>query len=419
MLKRIFYLFMLGLFSSPSYGLFAPPTDFNDLNVRIITVDTGRDLIASVGHIVLRLTNTKTGDDTSLSWGTYSYPPHWYIDFLSEPIMYWVDEVPVDALLMYYKSEKRSVFQNQLNLSVSQKQKLFQLVTHRLEPEKKYYVYHYIYNNCATIVRDLLNEALHGQLAEHTRNKLANLTLRSHMREIFIDRPWITFFLDLVSNSELERENNAWIEMFHPLMFYDHIQKIPQIDDSGQVIPGTKLFAATEVLIQGDRIPHTSNELFPWIISIGTLFLCFGFFLKYKESKFYPSFLSFYSTLWGLFAGFFGLFFIWGWVFSRQTILHHNVNLWIFWPTDFIFIFFGFRKYLRLFFRLYIQSHLLALFIYLSLYACGVFIQDVSNTAKFLCPLWIFYAFLLQNSLRKSIDETQQGSVNSMSDCPG
>ncbi|MBK7731494.1 MAG: DUF4105 domain-containing protein [Bacteroidales bacterium] len=58
--------------------------------------------------------------------------------------------------LQEYISEGRSVWSQKLNLTTTEKERLFLLINENLRPENVKYRYDFFYDNCATRVRDII-----------------------------------------------------------------------------------------------------------------------------------------------------------------------------------------------------------------------------------------------------------------------
>jgi len=94
-------------------------------------------------------------------------------------------------------------------------------------------------------------------------------------------------------------------------------------------------------------------------------------------------------------AGALGTLQVASWMFSRHTDLHHNANLWLFWPTDFLFVLVGWRSVrnalrrsikrrpiLSHSVRFYSGLHVMALITMVALRNMGFIQQDVDRVIQ-------------------------------------
>ena len=65
-----------------------------------------------------------------------------------------------ESFLFSYKVEERTVWEQKLNLTEAQKLALINLLANDYKPENRTYLYNFLYNNCATKVRDNLEKTL-------------------------------------------------------------------------------------------------------------------------------------------------------------------------------------------------------------------------------------------------------------------
>ena len=73
----------------------------------------------------------------------------------------------------------RTILFHELNLPESKKVILAKQLAWEVLPENSQYLYHHYNDNCATRLRDLIDQAVDGQFKQLT-NKAARFTLREH-----------------------------------------------------------------------------------------------------------------------------------------------------------------------------------------------------------------------------------------------
>jgi hypothetical protein len=270
---------------------------------------------------------------------------------------------------------------------------LLKILYKKLQPEQIYFWYDFFYNNCSTIPRDILNEVLDGQIQTHFESTPAELSLREYVRRNLNEWSIVAFFLDIILNSDVDGKISAWTEMFHPFMLQKYLNELPQFDDNGKAISGTHLLTEHHTVVQGGEYPSSPLNFFLSVLITGFLFLGAFLFLSWKRSPKATLVLGGYCIAFGIFSGFFGTVLLAGWLFSNHHMLHHNVNLFLFWPLDFVFIRIGVfflqesRFHLSKIWRIYTGLHLLALVSFVFAYFLNLFGQDLSNVVYFLSPL--------------------------------
>ncbi len=395
----LFFLFC----SVQSYSFFDPLPDPEHVRVSLLTVDIGPELPQSYGHTMLRVENQKTGEEYILNWGMYDFSePYLFVPrFLKGLLRYFVSESTFDSTIRYYHEyEKRSVYQDSLVLTTQQKDRLLRNISKRLEPENVYYWYEFFYNNCSTIPRDILNDALGGKIEERFTNVPATMDLRAYVRRDLNGWSIIPFFLDMMLNSDVDLKLNAWGEMFHPLMLQHYLSQLPQFDDVGNEIPHSHLLQDHHTVVEGGVYPKSSLNFFMCFFAVCLIVLLSIVLLFWKKHVYArPLWGSFYIA-WGLFSGFMGCVFLVGWFVTDHHMLQHNANLFVLWPFDFAFVYYGIcilknkNAVYKDIWSFLIYVHLLSIFIFYGLFAWGFFAQDVSNVAKYVASIAVlFYGF--------------------------
>lgn len=410
MIRSIFLLCLLSV-STQSFCFFDPLPDPENVKVSLLTVGVGSGIEKRYGHTILRVSDLKTGEEYLLNWGTFDFnQPNYVPRFLKGLLRYWVSESSFNwTIRQYNEYENRTVVEDSIQLSTEQKKQILKILSKRLQPEGVYFWYDFFYNNCSTIPRDILNEVLQGQIEAHFQKIPASMNLRAYVREGLHEWAIVSFFLDIILNSDVDKPITAWIEMFHPLMLQRYLSELPEYDEKGKALAGTKLLQEHHTVVAGGSYPKSPLNLFHIIFVLSLLSLISGGVLLWMKSDKAYKVLGAFSIAWGSFFGFHGLVLLAGWLFSDHHMLHHNANLLVLWPFDFAFVYFGLRllkegssflpdKKWNAFFI----AHLVCLFIFLVSYASGTFAQDVSNIAYFLAPPAGFFFILgLNLCLRK------------------
>jgi hypothetical protein len=158
LLKQLF-LFTLLISSINSFGQ-NPPLSKN-AQVSIITCDTGNESYSLFGHTALRITDIDNNLDVVYNYGAFDFAtPNFVAKFAKGDLQYFAIAHSFSDFIGQYTYEERSVFEQQLNIPATYKQKLFDNLNAVLASEQKYYTYKFIDKNCTSMVVDMLNKTL-------------------------------------------------------------------------------------------------------------------------------------------------------------------------------------------------------------------------------------------------------------------
>lgn len=134
--------------------------------VSILTCGSGDEMYSIFGHTAIRFTDQVNGLDVVYNYGMFDFStPNFYTKFINGNLLYNIGIENYNEFLATYKYYNRSINEQYLNLTLDQKQKIFDKIQHQLTTNERYYQYKFIDNNCTTKVVDLLNDVLVNPIA--------------------------------------------------------------------------------------------------------------------------------------------------------------------------------------------------------------------------------------------------------------
>lgn len=304
----IFPLFCLGQTLSPS------------ARVSVITCGKGDQIYSLFGHTALRVNDPDQGIDRVYNYGTFDFStPNFALKFVKGDLQYFVSVSSFNDFLYHYSYDERSVFEQVLQLSDKQEQKIFDELEQTLASDERFYTYKFIDRNCTTKVVDLLNDVL----GKRTIGKVGNTEMT--YREIiypefdgYFFEQWGTglFFGPKVDESATQ--------IFLPIELYQSINQAK--------INGKPLLAENKSWL----VFETPAPPFKWY---NNAFLYAGVLLLLVFWK-NDAFRTVYFTLFGLL----GIFFCVAGFYSFHEELQLNYNVLLVNPFLLLTAFFKMRK---------------------------------------------------------------------------
>ncbi|MBL4706662.1 MAG: DUF4105 domain-containing protein, partial [Flavobacteriales bacterium] len=190
-----------------------------DAKFSLITCDPGVEVYSLHGHSAIRVEDPLTNVDVVFNWGMFD-PGDSELDFsiaFSRGLLdYFLHAGPYDYFIEEYEYDKRAVNALELSLTIDQKRILWELLLDNNTPENKFYRYDFFFDNCATRIRDLL-EQTYGPSFKWTEHPDANqLTLRNTIDVGLADQPWSDFGIDLGLGSKVDVKATNSELMFLP-----------------------------------------------------------------------------------------------------------------------------------------------------------------------------------------------------------
>ena len=322
--------------------------DLNRIHFYLITIDVGNKVADNFGHTALRVIDEANNSDTVFNWGLFDISGgvvSFSYNFFKGIMNYRLGTATPAQEFAQYEGQRRTVWQDKINLNNQQKEILYRRLLWNIEPENVVYPYHYFFDNCTTRVRDYLDEALSGKIANSNIGVTGN-SFRDQVQSHYQSIGFISFSLDILMNSNIDRQVSAWEELFLPLSL--RLAMLDLVSDVAINGQRQKLLTDTEVVMAFPTPPAQADPYrLAAMVLLGPTLLLYLLLKKIPMSFFathsriglkVPGFsfrvLGILGLLTGLFSGIYGLLMLGSWFVSDHLDLHHNVNLLLFWPTD-------------------------------------------------------------------------------------
>jgi len=186
--------------------------------ISILTIGPGENLNDSFGHSGFRIKDTNLNIDVVFNYGTYNFnTPNFYLKFARGKLLYKIDSNNFKPFYNYYVKQNRSIIEQQLNLTKSEKQELFNYLLTNSKPENQEYLYDFLFDNCATRIRDVLVTVLGDKLTykEDTLEK-KSFTFRELIQKNVYWNSWGSFGMDIAIGAVVDRKATEWEYQFLP-----------------------------------------------------------------------------------------------------------------------------------------------------------------------------------------------------------
>jgi len=228
MIKRLTLLLLIITIGIKAMGQELSPL----AKVSILTMEPGHEeLFAAFGHSAILIQDKKLGIDKVYNYGTYYFTdPYFYLNFAGGDLRYGLSVTSYQKFQRYYAYFNRQIKAQQLNLSPTQIQEVFNYLENNAKPENYRYQYDYYYNNCATKIRDVFIEVLGDDLKmPENYSKTPNKSFR-HLNDDYIEEefPWGKLGIDLCLGLPIDKVASDYEYMFLPDYIFEAF-KVAQI----------------------------------------------------------------------------------------------------------------------------------------------------------------------------------------------
>ncbi len=127
--------------------------------VSVLTCDKGNELHSLFGHTAIRILDPVNDFDAIYNFGYFDFKtPNFYLKFVKGDMKYFVAVDDFQNFMTEYVYYQRGVYEQELNISQVEKQKIFNNLNQILQSNERFYTYKFIDRNCTTMVADLLEK---------------------------------------------------------------------------------------------------------------------------------------------------------------------------------------------------------------------------------------------------------------------
>ncbi|MEZ4874024.1 MAG: DUF4105 domain-containing protein [Flavobacteriaceae bacterium] len=322
------FLFLLNEISvAQSYSL------SEDAEISIITIGPGKNLYDKFGHCAFRVKDEANNIDWAYNYGTYDFnTPNFYTKFAQGKLNYTLSVSYFQPFLEMYEEENRWVKQQVLNLSYSEKNDLFHYLQNNAKPENKEYLYDFLYDNCATKIRDVLVSVLGKKLHYNDSFVTQPYTFRQLIQKNVPVNSWGSLGMDIAIGAVVDQPATPWEYQFLPQYVYEAAATATLSAKEGT----EPLISKTATLFSNSPKEEKNNfflsPLFVFgCISLLILFITFKDLKNNRRSRYLDGIL-FFTT------GILGIFMLLLWFATDHSTTANNYNiLWAFPLSLFLF----------------------------------------------------------------------------------
>ncbi len=266
-----------------------------DLHFSLLTVKPrSNEVYTLFGHTALRMHDSAENLDVVFNWGTFSFDePNFIFRFLKGETDYFLSLSDYDSFCSSYEYSQSTVIEQELNLTSEQKTELFSLLDENYRTENREYRYNFLFDNCTTRVRDLIEIVCKDNLQYPAQGE--KTTLRTLIHSCTDPYPWLTFGIDLLVGSGADSLVYLRQELFLPEGLMNVLDQTT-VARNGQT---QSIVLSKETIIDTGEEPVSASHFWthPMTLGICLFILCIAFAYwmirtkRYNQSLFYVIFL--------------------------------------------------------------------------------------------------------------------------------
>lgn len=283
--------------------------------VSILTVGTADASHSLYGHTALRIKDETKNIDLVYNYGMFDFStPNFMFKFVKGDLQYYAAAYPYDDFEYSYRVENRSIYEQVLNLSITEKESLINKLNVSLSSNDKFYTYKFIDRNCTTKVIDVVNGVLEDQPI--VKHNIDSKTYRDVLFPYVENHFYQKLGINIIFGHRVDEQATI---MFLPLDLFDNLKVT--------AYKNQPLVKETDVIFEANR-----PSAFSFLDSIYSLIVVLLLFVLIKKKTMQVTYFLILGAI-GLLFSLIGLYSL------HQEVLW-NYNVLLFNPLFLVLIFF-------------------------------------------------------------------------------
>jgi hypothetical protein len=323
----------------------------------VLTCSPGSDLYSLFGHSAFRLQDTLGGEpvDIVFNYGVFdAFDDGFYVKFARGKLDYRLQAEYFKNFLHGYALEGRGVWEQELNLTPLQKQRLFELLQENVQEENCVYRYDFFMDNCSSRIRDMIMRATASEPTDRLRFRYVPLdtlmalsgtkfkhpckegtTYRQAIQKYLDYQPWSDFGIDIALGRPCDRVIGDFGFMFLPDSLLRELEAAE--------IDGQKLCEPPVEILPNKTSFSISISTSPLVVFTCWLVIHVCFFFRRKMN---PVFFKVSSQVLLVVTGITSLLVLFLWFLTDHTTTQQNWNL--LWASPFnLILLLRYKKWMR------------------------------------------------------------------------
>ncbi|CAM3113825.1 lipoprotein N-acyltransferase Lnb domain-containing protein [Flavobacterium frigoris] len=316
LLKKI-TLFLLFV-TTVSTAFAQTPILSENARVSVLTCGTGNESYSLFGHTAIRISDPNQFIDLVYNYGAFDFnTPNFVAKFTKGDLQYFAVAHPYTDFINDYTYERRSVYEQELNIPANLKQKLFDNLNTSLASGESHYTYKFIDKNCTSMVVDIINKTL--DTTAIVKNTDTEITYRTILYPYFDGHFYEKLGTSIIFGKKVDQLGT---QIFLPFELQKSLKTV--------LFKNQLLAKENKTLLDLNEAPPSSwwNNCYTYLLLLGLIL-----FMNRKII----------NQIYFLLMGMLGLFFLFVGFYSSHHELAYNYNVLLFNPALLVLLYFYYK----------------------------------------------------------------------------
>ena len=264
--------------------------------------------------------------DIVFNYGVFDMSkPHFAWHFVLGQTDYMVQAIPWKYFVKDYEVRGSSITEQELNLTQAEAERLTRRLVENCMPENCQYRYNFLYKNCTTMARDIIEQTVFGEII--FPDTLPHLTAREILHRYTKEHPWAQEGNDLLLGAEVDTIMSAHAAMFIPENMMQAFDGAIVCNAKGDQRP---LVRSRKIILEAKpQVVEPEFPLLPWQAMLAFGGLCLFIMLLERWSR---RIFWLWDVLLLLLQGLVGTLLAFMLLFSEHPAVGSNWQIWVLNP---------------------------------------------------------------------------------------
>ena len=238
----------------------------DSIRITLLTCSPGQEVYELYGHTAIRCQGSLTptlsqgeGADIVFNYGVFDITkPHFAWHFVLGQTDYMIEPVPWKFFVMEYRERGSSITEQELNLTQAEARRLVNRLVENCKPENREYRYDFLYKNCTTMVRDIVERVVIGRI--QYPDTMPHQTFREILHRYTAGHPWAQEGNDILLGSEVDTILSVRSAMFVPDNLMQAFDRAFICTPRGDMRP---LVRSKAVILEASPVPYKGGVKHP------------------------------------------------------------------------------------------------------------------------------------------------------------
>ena len=232
--------------------------------IGIATMQPGAIFFERFGHNAIIVDDPALEAPLSYNFGFFDMgEADFYDRFVKGDMRYYLARLRWRDDLQYYLDSGRGVSIQWLDLTPEQVEAMAAALAENAKPEDARYRYEYFTDNCATRIRDAIDQAIGGGLKPQLVSRSQGNTFRSEAVRLASPAPWMWLGFDIGLGPSADQPMSRWEEAYVPMRLASSLREAK--------LPDGRPLVASEEVVAPHRIapepPEFKRAWWRWLLA--------------------------------------------------------------------------------------------------------------------------------------------------------